>query len=304
MRRAYALVVAVVFAVVGACSAGDGGLRNDSSGGAGGTAGSAGNGTCDPPTCGSCEGCFDLCLCATADANQCLSACGATSTGVCAAPDCSGCGSCMDVCMCAAGDATACAQACGQGSGGTGGGAGVGGSGPAGTGGVGGGTAGTAGAGAVGGGTGGCADDGSGWNAQWQQWECQVLDLTNQRRAQGAVCGGQPYGPVGPLTMQPQLRYSARGHAKDMGDHNFFDHTNLQGLSPFDRMAAAGYQGQTMGENIAAGQSTPESVVAGWMNSPGHCTNIMNGQYTDLGVGYYYSGSSQYGHLWVQNFGG
>jgi uncharacterized protein YkwD len=131
-----------------------------------------------------------------------------------------------------------------------------------------------------------------------------VLDLTNQKRAQGASCGGAPYPPAGPLTMHAQLRQSARLHAQDMGDNNFFDHTNLQGQDPFDRMRAAGFQGRTMGENIAAGQTSPTSVVNGWMNSAGHCKNIMQGAYRFIGVGYYYAPTSRYKHLWVQNFGG
>ena len=128
--------------------------------------------------------------------------------------------------------------------------------------------------------------------------------LTNQRRAQGATCGGAPYPPAGPLSMHPQLRQSARMHAQDMGQNNFFDYTNLQGQNPFDCMRAAGYQGRTMGENIAAGQSSPASVVQGWMNSPGHCQNIMQGAYKFIGVGYYNAPNSRYRHLWVQNFGG
>jgi len=179
---------------------------------------------------------------------------------------------------------------------------------PGGTGGASG-SAGAAGSGATGpGGSSGtssaCPNDGSSWNASWQAWECQVLELTNQRRAQGATCGGVPYPPTGPLTMHAQLRQSARLHAQDMGLNNFFDHTNLQGQDPFDRMRAAGFQGRTMGENIAAGQSSPTSVVNGWMQSTGHCQNIMQGAFKYIGVGYYNAPNNRYKHLWVQNFGG
>ncbi len=59
-----------------------------------------------------------------------------------------------------------------------------------------------------------------------------------------------------------------------------------------------------MGENIAAGQGSAAQVVNGWMESEGHCKNIMNGNYSNLGVGYYLAPSSQYDHYWVQNFGG
>jgi uncharacterized protein YkwD len=149
-----------------------------------------------------------------------------------------------------------------------------------------------------------CGNDGTGWQSAWQAFECEVLELTNQRRAAGATCGGKSMPPVGPLVRQQQLTNSARAHAKDMGDRNYFAHESQDGRSPFDRMQAAGFSGLTMAENISAGQSTPAKVVDGWMKSPGHCANIMNGSLTQLGVGYYLaSGSSKYQHYWVQNFG-
>ncbi len=167
----------------------------------------------------------------------------------------------------------------------------------------GGGSGGSSGGGSGGGSGTACADDGSGWSSSFQQFECQVLDLVNQRRAAGASCGGAPYPPVGPVAKHGILTTSARAHAKDMGDKGYFSHTNLQGESPFVRMKKAGYSGSTMGENIAAGQPTPASVVDGWMKSSGHCKNIMNGKFKQLGVGYYLAAGG-YKHYWVQNFGG
>lgn len=140
-----------------------------------------------------------------------------------------------------------------------------------------------------------CGNDGTGWRAGWQAFECQVLELTNQYRAQGGV---------GPLKRQQQLTNSARAHAKDMGDRNYFAHESLDGRSPFDRMKAAGFSGLTMAENISAGQTTPRQVVDDWMKSPHHRDNIMNPTLTELGVGYYLAPSGKYKHMWVQNFGG
>jgi uncharacterized protein YkwD len=92
-----------------------------------------------------------------------------------------------------------------------------------------------------------------------------------------------------------------------MGEHGYFAHDNPDGLDPFARMAAAGYSGLTMGENIAKGQQSPAEVLRGWMDSPGHCVNIMNPQYTELGVGFFagMSDSQTYNvnTLWTQNFG-
>lgn len=62
-----------------------------------------------------------------------------------------------------------------------------------------------------------------------------------------------------------------------------------------------------MGENIAAGYSTPEAVVEGWKNSSGHRANLLNPNFTELGVGYYYlandTGSVNYNRYWTQVFG-
>jgi uncharacterized protein YkwD len=142
------------------------------------------------------------------------------------------------------------------------------------------------------------------WPAAYAALEQQVLVETNKRRAAGASCGTMgTFGPAGPLVMQSQLQSAARKHSKDMATNNYFSHTNLAGLSPFDRMRAEGYTGGYMGENIAAGNGTAAATVDQWMKSDGHCANIMNKTYTQLGVGYWYSATSTYKHYWTQNFG-
>ncbi len=88
-----------------------------------------------------------------------------------------------------------------------------------------------------------------------------------------------------------------------MAAQNYFDHTALDGRSPGDRIAAAGYEAWSWGENIAAGYTSPQSVVDGWMNSPGHRANILNSGFCDIGVGYAYDGESHYRYYWTQNFG-
>jgi uncharacterized protein YkwD len=119
-----------------------------------------------------------------------------------------------------------------------------------------------------------------------------VLRLVNVERAK-AGCQA--------VVSQPILNGTARAHSKDMAVRNYFSHTNPDGKSPFDRMRAAGYAGRMMGENIAAGYTTPSSVMTAWMNSSGHRANILNCGYKDLGVGYHSGGS--YRHYWTQNFG-
>ncbi|MEM6996053.1 MAG: CAP domain-containing protein [Myxococcota bacterium] len=145
-------------------------------------------------------------------------------------------------------------------------------------------------------------NDVAGWDAGWSQLEVDVLELVNMYRASGYNCGSAGnFGPAAPLTMQPNLRCSSRVHSKDMDTRNFFAHDNPSGESPFDRMGMAGYNFSTAGENIAAGSSDAAGTMNQWMNSDGHCGNIMNPNFTEIGVGYHPGG--QYGTLWTQNFG-
>lgn len=141
------------------------------------------------------------------------------------------------------------------------------------------------------------------WDPSWAALEQDVLDIVNMHRAQGANCGSQgSFGPAPPLTMQANLRCAARLHSKDMVDRGFFDHDNPDGESPWDRMEEAGYTGWTaVGENIAAGSPDAAGTMAQWMGSDGHCANIMNPQFTEIGVGYYPGG--MFGHMWTQTFG-
>ena len=116
---------------------------------------------------------------------------------------------------------------------------------------------------------------------------------------------GVPYAPVAPLTMNGALRTAARLHSQDMAAQNYFSHTSLDGRTLTQRLTNAGYAGAfPWGENIAGGQPTPQAVMDEWMASPGHCTNIMNGNYHAIGVGYAFRAGSTYGHYWTQDFGG
>jgi len=141
------------------------------------------------------------------------------------------------------------------------------------------------------------------WDPAWTAFEQEVLDLVNQNRAMGWNCDAEgQFEAAPPLTMNPFLRCSARLHSKDMADRDFFAHDNPDGDGPSERMDAVGYMGGTWGENIAMGQRTPEQVVEGWMESDGHCANIMRPSFTEIGVGFV-QGASQRDLYWTQNFG-
>jgi uncharacterized protein YkwD len=81
---------------------------------------------------------------------------------------------------------------------------------------------------------------------------------------------------LAPLEWNTALGNVALAHSQDMRDRDFFDHTNPDGDSPFDRMAAAGISYRRAGENIAYGYRTGEAVFTGWINSDGHRANIEN----------------------------
>lgn len=160
--------------------------------------------------------------------------------------------------------------------------------------------------------TSGCTDqtqtgvdcrDPSTWPAAWSDFENQVLLLVNQRRAAGASCGSSVFGAAPALSSHDQLRQAARCHSLDMATLNYFSHTGLDGSNPGARIAATGYVAGTWGENIAAGQRTAQQVVDGWVASEGHCRNLMNKNFAELGVGYAFDADASYDHYWTQNFG-
>jgi uncharacterized protein YkwD len=83
---------------------------------------------------------------------------------------------------------------------------------------------------------------------------------------------------------------------------NFFDHRGSDGSQPRDRVLRTGYKSQLTGENIALGPESAEEVVAGWLKSPGHCANIMEPRFRDIGVGVA-TGRGRGKIYWVQTFG-
>jgi uncharacterized protein YkwD len=145
-----------------------------------------------------------------------------------------------------------------------------------------------------------------GWDPDWVEFEDEVLALVNDFRAQPADCGEEgQFQPAGPLSMDPILRCSARLQSLDMFERGFFDHVNPDGVDPFQRMSDAGFSGSYLGENIAQGQPTPEDVMADWMESDGHCANIMRPEFTLIGIGFDAGAQVRGGrsNFWTQNFG-
>jgi len=123
-----------------------------------------------------------------------------------------------------------------------------------------------------------------------------MLSLINKYRKEGCKCGRTYMPAVDPLIWNSKLERAAQKHSKDMFDHKYFDHINKQGIGPGTRITKEGYIWSNCGENIAMGQTTVEEVMHGWIMSVGHCKNLMNKSFKEVGSGWT-------GNIWVQNFG-
>lgn len=108
-------------------------------------------------------------------------------------------------------------------------------------------------------------------------FELEVVRLVNVERANNGLK---------PLTENWELSRVARYKSSDMRDRGYFSHTSPTYGSPFDMMKNFGIRYTAAGENIAMGQRSAAEVMNGWMNSPGHKANILNANYTQIGVGY------------------
>lgn len=129
-----------------------------------------------------------------------------------------------------------------------------------------------------------------------------ILAATNRARATSRVCGTQSYPAAPPLASNAALDAAALAHSSEMAALRYFSHQGNDGSQVGDRAKRAGYNWRHIGENIASGMRTPEDAVAGWVASPGHCANLMNPAFTDMGSGY---GKNQASGIvfWTQVFG-
>ncbi|MGP4059354.1 CAP domain-containing protein [Halobacillus sp. H74] len=136
------------------------------------------------------------------------------------------------------------------------------------------------------------ATEGSLGDYQPGDFEREVVTLVNKERAKH---------DLEPLQIHNRLSGLANVKSQDMADNSYFSHTSPTYGSPFDMMDEFNFRYRTAGENIAAGQRTPEQVVEGWMNSEGHRANILHEDFTHIGVGYI-EGAGPYHTYWTQLF--
>jgi len=124
--------------------------------------------------------------------------------------------------------------------------------------------------------------------------ESAFVTLINNYRVQNGLAA---------LQVSIALTQSSQWMSADMASNNYLDHTDSLGRDPFTRMAAFGYDVETAGENIAAGNATAQDTFTQWEDSPAHNANMLGADYAVMGVGRAYSASSTYGWYWTTDFG-
>ncbi|AHL76330.1 hypothetical protein CH92_15025 [Stutzerimonas stutzeri] len=137
----------------------------------------------------------------------------------------------------------------------------------------------------------------------WQQAGKAVLEQVNRARAEPRRCGSQRFDAAPPLTWNQQLGETSLAHSQDMAKRDYFSHQGHDQSLAGDRARRQGYHWQRIGENIAAGHGSAEQAVSGWLASPGHCQNIMNPGFTEMGAAYATNPQSAATIYWTQVFG-
>jgi uncharacterized protein YkwD len=128
-----------------------------------------------------------------------------------------------------------------------------------------------------------------------EQIATQVLALVNKERAANNLP---------PLRFHPHLQAASRWMAQDMATNDYLDHTDHEGREIEARLTAFEYKDyQAIGENVAAGQATAADVMASWMQSPGHRSNILSPDFCEIGIGHAPGSGGKFQHYWVQAFG-
>ncbi|MEJ6000824.1 CAP domain-containing protein [Paucibacter soli] len=131
-------------------------------------------------------------------------------------------------------------------------------------------------------------------------FQAELLRLVNEQRARGGLCGSTRFAPAPALRWNTLLGQAAARHALDMAAHDHFSHTGTDGSDAGARISASGYRWSRWGENIAAGYDSSAAVVAGWIASEGHCRNLMQAEFTEIGLACVRSNAGQYRIWWAQ----
>lgn len=131
----------------------------------------------------------------------------------------------------------------------------------------------------------------------------EVLQRVNQARGVARNCGSERFGAAPPLRASALLTRAAQLHARDMARNDFLAHEGSDGSQPSRRAERVGYRWKRIGENVAGGPESAAEVVDGWLASPGHCHNIMERNFTEMGIGFAANEDSELLIYWSQMFG-
>ena len=133
--------------------------------------------------------------------------------------------------------------------------------------------------------------------------DARVLELVNAARAVARDCGeGHHYDAAQPVAASAKLAEVALEHSRDMAEHRKLGHPGSDGSAPADRVARSGYVWRGTGENVASGQQTADAVMKSWLASPGHCENIMEPRFTEMGVAFALAPEQNPNIYWTQVF--
>ncbi|QTP58924.1 CAP domain-containing protein [Billgrantia antri] len=129
-----------------------------------------------------------------------------------------------------------------------------------------------------------------------------MLERVNQARSEARQCGNEEHAAAEPLEWNCRLAEAAKAHSTAMAEKEFFSHTGADDEGVASRVSETGYTWMAVGENIAAGQAEVEAVMQGWLDSPGHCANIMSDEFTEMGAASVEAEGSRYSPYWTQVF--
>ncbi|MDH4563925.1 CAP domain-containing protein [Pseudomonas sp. BN411] len=134
---------------------------------------------------------------------------------------------------------------------------------------------------------------------EWQEEGQVLLVLVNALRTRSRNCGDVAFSSAPPVVWNTALGTAAERYSRAMANDNFFARKSGAGLQPADLARAAGYRGQQLDENIAAGFGRSVSVVQGWLATPEYCARMMDPRFTELGAGYAVDPQSDAGIYWT-----
>lgn len=131
----------------------------------------------------------------------------------------------------------------------------------------------------------------------------EALRRINAARAAGHSCGWHRMPPAPPLRWDGTLQSVAAAHSNDMARRNYFDHRSPEGRTVRDRVARTGYKTKLVGENLAGGDAQVRGAIQGWLDSPPHCQNMMDAQFSEVAVACVGRRGSQWGTYWTMVLG-